>query len=58
MDSNKKKLEEILKKRGISTIHTDDTTEADIPEASERFKKLMDIYYTLKVTADMETPYW
>ena len=47
MDSNKKKLEEILKKRGISTIHTDDTTEADIPEASERFKKLMDIYYTL-----------
>ena len=55
---NKQKLEEILRKRGIAALHTDDTKEEDIPEASDRFKKLMDIYYTLKVTADMETPYW
>ena len=43
---NKQKLEEILRKRGIAALHTDDTKEEDIPEASDRFKKLMDIYYT------------
>lgn len=58
MNSNESKVQEILKNRGIEIPEVDDMTEEDIPEPSERFKKLMDIYYTLKVTADMETPYW
>ena len=58
MNSNESKVQEILKQRGIDTAAVDDATEADIPEPCERFKQLMEVYYTLKVSADMETPYW
>ena len=58
MNSNESKVQEILKQRGIDTAVMDDVTEADIPEPCDRFKKLQEIYYVLKVSADMETPYW
>ena len=58
MNSNESKVQEILKQRGIDTAAVDDATEADIPEPCDRFKQLMEVYYTLKVSADMETPYW
>ncbi|MDU2064912.1 MAG: 4-hydroxyphenylacetate decarboxylase large subunit [Sporomusaceae bacterium] len=55
MDS---RIQEILKKRGIAVGNVDTLLESDIPEPKESTKKLMDIYYTLKVTADMEAAYW
>ena len=58
MNSNESKVQEILKQRGIDTEAMDDMTEDDIPQPGERFKKLQEIYYVLKVSADMETPYW
>ena len=58
MKAKEIKLQEILKKRGIDTGNIDSRLEADIPEAKESTKRLMEIYYTLKVTADMEAPYW
>lgn len=32
--------------------------EQDIHDAAESFQRIMDIYYLLKVTADMESAYW
>ena len=58
MKAKEIKLQEILKKRGIATANTDIRPEAAIPAAKESTKKLMDIYYNLKVTADMEAAYW
>jgi len=52
------KLQDILKSRGIDTVDVDNLQEVDIPEAKESTKKLMEIYYNLKVSADMEAPYW
>ena len=46
MNSNESKVQEILKQRGIDTAAVDDATEADIPEPCERFKQLMEVYYT------------
>lgn len=55
--SNNEKLEEIMKKRGLSANLS---AEADItiPQEAEGCKHLMETYYTLKNTADMEIPYW
>ncbi len=36
----------------------DNFTEADVPEPTERFTKLINIYYAMKNTVDMEIPYW
>ncbi len=59
MKSNESKLEDVLKMRGINMADTVDAKDYKIPEAKESTKKLMGgIYYTLKVTADMEAPYW
>ena len=58
MISNENKLQDVLKSRGIDMADVDNLLESDIPEAKESSKKLMDTYYTLKVTADMEAPYW
>ena len=52
------KLQDVLKSRGIDMGSVENITELDIKEAKESSKKLMDIYYNLKVTADMEAPYW
>ena len=54
---NEKQLEELLAKRGLNMDIYDRTTE-DIPAPPEKLSKLMDTYYTLKNTADMEIPYW
>ena len=58
MNSNETKLEEVLKTRGIDMADVVDTKEYKIPEAKDSTKRLMEIYYNLKVTADMEAPYW
>ncbi|HBD64234.1 MAG TPA: hypothetical protein DC038_07335, partial [Clostridiales bacterium] len=58
MSSKETKLQEVLKSRGIDMSQVDEQLEADIPEAKESSKRLMETYYTLKVTADMEVPYW
>ena len=53
------KLQDVLKNRGIKMEEVDNNiTDSEIPEAKESTKKLMDVYYTLKVSADMEAPYW
>ncbi len=58
MNVKETKLEDVLKSRGIDMKDVDNVSEADIPKAKESTQKLMDIYYTLKVTADMEAAYW
>jgi 4-hydroxyphenylacetate decarboxylase large subunit len=58
MKENDSKLQEILKARGIDMGMMKNAAEVEIPEAKDSTKKLMDIYYTLKVTADMEAAYW
>lgn len=58
MNSNEMKLQEILKSRGIAMDEQNEIIQTDIPEAAEGCKKLLDTYYTLKNTADMEIPYW
>ena len=52
------KLDEVMKKRGISVISSGDDSDRKIPEQAEGCAKLMETYYTLKNTADMEIPYW
>lgn len=56
--SNETKLEEVLKSRGIDMAKVDEQLEYDIPEAKDSSKSLIETYYQLKVTADMEIPYW
>lgn len=51
------KLNELLKKRGLD-INTYDRTKEDIPAPPEGCTKLLDIYYQLKNSVDMEYPYW
>lgn len=58
MDSNEMKLQEILKGRGIEISEHEESLQIDVPEAPEGCKKLLETYYTLKNTADMEVPYW
>lgn len=58
MNSNGTKLEDVLKMRGIEMADVVDSKDYKIPEAKESTKRLMEIYYNLKVTADMEAPYW
>ena len=58
MNSREEKLQAVLKERGISPASMDNFREADIPAAKESTQKIMDIYYTLKVTADTEATYW
>ena len=52
------KLDEIMKKRGISVVAQDDGTDRKVPPQAKGCEKLMETYYTLKNTADMEIPYW
>lgn len=54
---NDQLLEDLLKKRGIN-METFERTTDDIPAPPEGLEKLMDTYYVLKNTADMEIPYW
>ncbi|MCB7513623.1 4-hydroxyphenylacetate decarboxylase large subunit [bacterium 210917-SL.2.15] len=55
---NEARVQEILKRRGLDVTPVDNFTEADVPEPSERFTKLINIYYSMKNTVDMEIPYW
>lgn len=56
------KINEILenrdKFRSLDVTVLEDYTEEPIPDPSPRFTKLMDIYYVMKNTIDMEYPYW
>jgi 4-hydroxyphenylacetate decarboxylase large subunit len=58
MNVKESKLQDVLKSRGIDTAEVDNLLESDIPEAKDSTKRLMELYYNLKVTADMEAPYW
>ena len=55
---NEAKVQEILKRRGLDVTRIDTFTEAEVPEPTDRFKKLINIYYQMKNTIDMEIPYW
>lgn len=55
--ANNEKLDEVMKKHGLSKITTAET-DGKVPKEAEGCKRLMDVYYTLKNTADMEFPYW
>ena len=56
MKPNEEKMQEILNKRGISM--TDNTEDRAIPAPPEGVTKLLDTYYILKNSVDMEIPYW
>jgi hypothetical protein len=58
LESNELKLQEILKARGITDEQLKEVQEQDIPAAAGSFQRIMDIYYLLKVTTDMESAYW
>ena len=55
--SNVTQINEILKNRGIDTAALDNDDYV-IPEPHESFKRLLDLYYVAKVSADVENPYW
>lgn len=57
MNDVSEKNRKILRKHNIDmkTLEKDDN---DIKKPCKEFEKLMDIYYLLKVSADMEVPYW
>lgn len=56
--TNEEKLNELLKQRGINPEQLTAITMEDILAQAEGCARLMDIYYTLKNTVDMEYPYW
>ena len=56
--SNDQKLKELLKQRRLDMEKTYSRTTEEIPAPPSGFTKLMDTYYLLKNTADMEIPYW
>ncbi|WP_426350069.1 4-hydroxyphenylacetate decarboxylase large subunit [Alloiococcus sp. CFN-8] len=58
MKQNEMKLQDILKERGIDMAEVDAVLETEVPEKKESSQKLLDVYYSLKVSADMEIPYW
>lgn len=58
LETNEAKLQEILNARGIGAEQMKEVCEKEIPAAAESFQRIMDIYYILKVTADMESAYW
>ncbi len=58
MNNNDKKVQEILKQRGIDYITDIPVSKEDIPEAAFGCQKLLDTYYVLKNTLDMEVTYW
>jgi 4-hydroxyphenylacetate decarboxylase large subunit len=55
---NNAKVQEILKRRGLDVTEVGNFTDEEIAPASERFNKLINIYYIMKNTIDMEYPYW
>ena len=56
--SNEAKIQEILKRRGLDVSEETGFADEVIPEPSPRFTKLINIYYAMKNTIDMEYPYW
>lgn len=54
--TNEEKLKELLKSRGIDASNL--TDDVSTPKQADGCGKLIDIYYTLKNTVDMEFPYW
>ena len=58
MKANEEKMQEILKRRGIDMDTQGARTKAEIPAPPEGVTKLLDTYYVLKNSVDMEIPYW
>ena len=56
--SNEAKIQEILKRRGLDVSDVTDFADEVVPDPSPRFTKLINIYYMMKNTIDMEYPYW
>ena len=56
--SNEAKIQEILKRRGLDVSDLTDFADEVVPDPSPRFQKLINIYYMMKNTIDMEYPYW
>ena len=55
---NNAKVQEILRRRGLDVSEVGNFADQEIAPASERFNKLINIYYVMKNTIDMEYPYW
>ncbi|MCQ2966593.1 MAG: 4-hydroxyphenylacetate decarboxylase large subunit [Alphaproteobacteria bacterium] len=55
--ANEELMNELLKKHGLNVDDCHQIMEK-IPEKSKNCEKLLEIYYTLKNTVDMENPYW
>ena len=58
MTTTEVSLDEVLKSRNIAISDVADPQDYKIPDPKESTQRLMEIYYQLKVTADMEIPYW
>lgn len=58
MSETKDRIKNILREKniGFDSRHLESDETANEP--CENFKRLMDVYFRLKVTADMEMPYW
>ena len=56
--SNEAKIQEILKRRGLDVSAVTDFADEVVPDPSPRFTKLINIYYQMKNSIDMEYPYW
>ncbi|MCQ2913794.1 MAG: 4-hydroxyphenylacetate decarboxylase large subunit [Alphaproteobacteria bacterium] len=55
--ANEELMNELLKKHGINA-NSFENKEENVPEKTENCEKLLEIYYDLKNTVDMEYPYW
>lgn len=56
--TNEEKMQEILKQRGIAMHEVENFDKKDIPAAHDSFNKIMETYWDVKISIDMEDPYW
>ena len=55
---NEARVQEILKRRGLDVTAVGNFVDEEIQAPSPRFTNLINIYYSMKNTIDMEYPYW
>lgn len=55
---NEARVQEILKRRGLDVAAMGDFVDQEVKDPSPRFTNLINIYYAMKVSIDMEYPYW
>lgn len=55
---NEARVQEILKRRGLDVSEMGNFVDEEVKAPSPRFTNLINIYYSMKNTIDMEYPYW